>query len=159
MILECRIIVCHYSVEPIIQKSQTSTLNILSSNRFTFFTSLAERLPNWFALLAQFGNVKNKQATVVLLQYPFTNLRIVYLMHILIAGRMQTLYSRFLCHSVHQKGKKSPKKKEGGWGLNFFGQYLFERLLSKRGFPYISVKSQRSDDLITIPFTRPYKSL
>ena len=91
MILECRIIVCHYSVEPIIQKSQTSTLNILSSNRFTFFTSLAERLPGWFALLAQFGNVKNKQATVVLLQYPFTNLRIVYLMHILIAGRMQTL--------------------------------------------------------------------
>ena len=43
--------------------------------------------------------------------YPFTNLRIVYLMHILIAFSMQTLYSRYLCHGVQQKIKHRVRKK------------------------------------------------
>ena len=42
--------------------------------------------------------------------YPFTNLKIVNLMHILIALGMQPLYSRFLCHGVHQKGKNRVQK-------------------------------------------------
>ena len=36
-------------------------------------------------------------------EYPFANLRIVYLMHILITGRMQTLCSCFWCHARKEK--------------------------------------------------------
>ena len=40
----------------------------------------------------------------------FTNLRITYLMHILIVGRIQTSCFRLHCHSIHQNRKIGSKK-------------------------------------------------
>ena len=37
--------------------------------------------------------------------FPCASLKIVYLMNIRIAGRLQTLFSCFYCHGVHERGK------------------------------------------------------
>jgi len=78
--------------------------------------------------------------------YLYATLKIVYLMHIRIAGRLQTLFSCFYCHGVHQRGKTRVLKNAtwfpfdrgaGGRGSRAFRAYpIYMGRFSIRGFPY-----------------------
>ena len=65
-----------------------------------------KRLPVWFVhFLAQLDNVKKKTSNTT----PFTNLRIVYLMHILIAGRMYCILLSNVMVSIRNEKNRSRK--------------------------------------------------
>ena len=82
---------------------------------------------------------KSKQAKVFFClgkqRYPFTNLRIVYLVQIRIAWRMQTLCSRLLCHDIHQKERKKGPIWQRGGGQAIWAMPAWTDHFSKRGFP------------------------
>ena len=65
--------------------------------------------------------------------YRFTNLRVVYLMHILIAGRMYTVFSFLMSWRLSERKKKGSAKSAlwcpfagGVGGRKLFGQHSFE---------------------------------
>ena len=73
----------------------------------------------------------------------FTNLRITYLIHILIVGRIQTLCFRLHCHSIHQNLKIGSEKvqhgahlTEGGQGVkSYLDNAQIQGLLFIKGLP------------------------
>ena len=95
---------------------------------------------------------KNKQARVPL--YKPQNC-IFDALHIRIAGRLQTLFSYFYCHGVHQRGKTRVLKNAtwfpfdrgaGGRGSRAIRAYpIYMGRFSIRGFPYSDLFSEGDD--------------